>query len=267
MSKTILITGAGSGLGKGAAFELAKQGHRVIATTHGAKGAETLKAEAAELGLALETVKLDITSAEDRQAAFDRFGAEVDVVVANAAIGDTGPIAEVDVDRIRNVFETNVFSTVEFVQPYAQAFARRGRGKVVFVSSIAGFLTFPYLAPYTASKHALEAIAELMREELEPMGVQVATLNPGAYRTGFNDRMYDKMDEWYDPEKSITPPEAIRKVRDLFAGDGLQMDPQPMIDKMAEVIAADHHKFRTVFPEEAIQAVLDYQQKHWTLEI
>ena len=147
MSKTILITGAGSGLGKGAAFELAKQGHRVIATTHGVEGAETLKAEAAELGLTLETAKLDITSAGDRRAAFDRFGAEVDVVVANAAIGDTGPIAEVDVDRIRNVFETNVFSTVEFVQPYAQAFARRGRGKVVFVSSIAGFLTFPYLAP------------------------------------------------------------------------------------------------------------------------
>ncbi|MBO9452892.1 SDR family oxidoreductase [Tropicibacter sp. R16_0] len=267
MSKTILITGAGAGLGKGAAFELARQGHRVIATTHCGGRAEKLKAEAAEQGLTLETVKLGITNVEDCQAAFARFGAKVDVVVANAAIGDSGPVAEVDVDRIRNVFEFNVFSTVEFVQPYAQVFARRRRGKVIFVSSVAGVLSYPYLVPYTASKHALEAIAELMREELQPMGVQVATLNLGTSRTEFDDRMYDKMDEWYDPATSITPPEAIRNVRDLFAGDELQMDPQPMIDKMAEVIAADNHKFRTVFPERAIKDAQDYQQKYWTLEV
>lgn len=145
--KTILMTGAGSGLAEGAALALAQQGHRVIATVEIWPQVSALREKAQQQGVDLEVEKLDITDAQDRDSVFARYGAEVDVVVANAAIGETGPIAEIPVARVRKVFETNVFSTLEFVQPYAKAFADRGQGKIVLVSSIAGFTTFPTSRP------------------------------------------------------------------------------------------------------------------------
>jgi len=68
---------------------------------------------------------------------------------------------------------------------------KKGKGKVIFLSSIAGLTTSAFLGPYNASKHALEAIAQCLRDELKPFGVTVATINTGPCKTGFNDRMYD----------------------------------------------------------------------------
>ena len=87
-----------------------------------------------------------------------------------------------------------------------------------------------------------------MREEMEGTGVQIATINPGPFRTGFNDRMYDTLDQWYDPSKHFTQEGPIRDIQTRFSGEELQLDPQGMIDRMVEVIPAEHHRFRTVFP-------------------
>ena len=261
--KTILMTGTGSGLAEGATLALAQQGHRVIATVEIWPQVSALKEKAQQQGVDLEVEKLDITDAQDRDSVFARYGAEVDVVVANAAIGETGPIAEIPVARVRKVFETNVFSTLEFVQSYAKAFADRGQGKIVLVSSIAGFTTFPYLAPYVASKHALEAISQLLHEELAPLGVKVATINPGPFRTGFNDRMYDTLDQWYEPETHFTPEAPIRETQQLFAGDDLQLDPSSMIDEMVRLIPLDEHAFRNVHPAQFEEDVKRYQKSLW----
>jgi short-subunit dehydrogenase len=87
------------------------------------------------------------------------------------------------------VFEVNVFATLELTQPIAKRMVERGSGRLIFVSSIAGLTAGASLGAYAASKHALEAIAESMGNELAPYGIQVATLNPGPFGTGFNDRM------------------------------------------------------------------------------
>lgn len=264
MSKRILITGAATGFGRGAALGLAKAGHSVIAGVEVWPQATTLRHDAEAAGVELEILKIDLTDERDWEIAQSK---EIDILVNNAATGETGPVAEIPVDRLRRVFDVNVFGTLGFTQPFVRRFVKRGAGKVVFVSSIVGFSTFPYLAPYCASKHALEAIVQLMREELEGTGVQVGTINPGPFSTGFNHRMYDTVDQWYDPEKNFTKEAPIREIQEKFKGEGLEYDPQIMIDRMVEVIPQEHHAFRTVCPEEVIQGCKDYQAGLWELQI
>lgn len=264
MSKRIMITGAATGFGRGTAIGLARAGHSVIAGVEIWPQATTLKNEAAAAGVELEILKIDLTNPDDCKVAQSR---DIDILVNNAATGETGPIAEIPVDRVRRVFDVNVFGTLGFTQPFVRKFVERGQGKVVFVSSIVGFSTFPFLAPYCASKHALEAIVQLMREELEGTGVQICTINPGPFSTGFNHRMYDTLDQWYDPERHFTNEAPIREIQEKFKGDDLEYDPQLMIDCMVEVIPMEHHDFRTVCPAEVIQGCKDYQTKLWELKV
>jgi short-subunit dehydrogenase len=266
MSKTILITGAGSGLGHGTALGLAKNGHKVIATVENWPQASALMEDAKKAEVELNVEKLDYLNKDDHDNILRKYGDQVDIFCPNAATGETGPIAEIPIDRVRHVFEVNVFKTLELAQRFAEIFAKRGNGKIFFTSSIVGFSTFPFLGPYVASKHALEAIVQLMREEMEGTGVQIATINPGPFRTGFNDRMYDTLDQWYDPEKNFTPEKPIREVQGLFAGDELQLDPQGMIDFMVNVIPQDEHKFRNVYPERFIEDCKEYQESLWELK-
>lgn len=175
--KTIFITGAGSGFGRGAALGLAKLGHDVIAVTHIYPQVSELQEEAKKEKLKMRVEKIDILDPIDREFAL-RW--DIDVLVNNAAIGQAGPIAEILLRLVRDVFETNVFATLELTQGFVKKMERRRKGKVIFVSSVDGLTTNSFLGPYDASKHALEAIAEAMHMELAPYGVKIATLNPGS---------------------------------------------------------------------------------------
>lgn len=268
MSKTILITGAGSGLGYGVALGLAKKGHQVIATCENWPQVTQLRsdADAENLSGNLTVEKLDYRSSDDIAHIIEKYAADVNIFAPNAATGETGPIAEIDVDRVRHVFEVNVFRTLELIQGFAKAFVARGHGKIIPTSSIAGFFTFDYLAPYCASKHALEAVMQTLYNELKGTGVQVATINPGPFRTGFNDRMYDTLDQWYDPETNFTEEKPIRDVQQLFAGPDLQLDPESMIEFMIERIPEDEHPFRNVHPAGAIEDTSTYQKSIYEWE-
>lgn len=200
MKKTILITGAGSGIGRDAAFALAARGHRVLATTFSLVQAEALRVEAVRRNVALEVHKLDITDAADRAQVLDW---PVDVLLNNAGMGESGSLAEVSMERIRQVFEVNLFSTLALTQLALRGMIARGRGTVLFVSSIAGRLPMPFLMPYSMTKFALSAAAAGLRAEMDQLGkgVQVAVIEPGAIHTGFNQQMSDSKYEWMD-EKS-----------------------------------------------------------------
>ena len=108
--KTVVITGAGSGLGREAAIALAKRGHKVIATTEYERQSKELNILAEDRNISLEAFKLDIRLEEDRNKLS---GIDFDVLINNAAIGDSGSISDITVDRIENVFETNVFSNIK----------------------------------------------------------------------------------------------------------------------------------------------------------
>lgn len=266
MSKKILITGAGSGLGKGTAIGLAKKGHQIIAGVLQWEQVTTLRAEAEKENVSknLKVIKLDITDEIDCANA-QKY--DIDILVNNAGIGETGPLAEIPIKLVRKVMETNVFSTLEFSQPFIKKMVEKKQGKVFFVSSMAGLSTYPFLGPYNASKHALEAVAQCLRDELKDLGVTVATINPGPFRTGFNDRMFDTFEQWFDADKNFTSIEPLKQIQVGVASEEAQFDPQEMIDKMIEVIPAEKHLFRTMVPEAIVEHCKTYQQNQWTIEI
>jgi len=230
VTKSILITGAGSGFGRGASVALSERGHSVIATTETSEQAEELAAEFP----ALSVHKLDITTADvDKIKTWD-----VDVLINNAGAGQTGPLADVPIDRVRHLFDVNVFGSLAVTQATLPQMLARGSGRVIIVSSIAGVLCGPAFGPYTMTKHALEAMGKTLRAELAPQGVDVTLLNPGPYLTGFNDRMADSMWEWFG-EDSLNAPatEMFQMIREMVTAD--QMDPTEVVDRMVELVEAE----------------------------
>jgi len=195
MTKTILITGAGTGIGKDTAFALAQRSHQVLATTQTDAQALALQASAEAQGLKLEAFKLDITSAADRNLLTQR---RIDVLINNAAMGDSGSLAEVDIQRVRQLFEVNLFATLELTQVALRQMIERQSGTVLFISSIAGRVPMPFLMPYSMSKFALSAAAAGLRAELDQLkkNVHIAVIEPGAIHTGFNQAMTSRKYAW-----------------------------------------------------------------------
>ncbi|MEJ2106645.1 MAG: SDR family NAD(P)-dependent oxidoreductase [Acidiferrobacteraceae bacterium] len=193
MGKKVLITGARGGFGLEAALMLARRGHEVIATVHHEKNIATVEAAASAAGVSLAVEKRDILVPHDREAMLAH---EPDVLVNNAAVGESGPLVEVPPERIRGVVETNVFATIYLTQACLRAMIDRGHGTVVIVSSLGGRLAMPMLGPYVMTKFALEAAVDALRLELRPFPVDISLIEPGAHATGFNEKMQAKKYEW-----------------------------------------------------------------------
>jgi NAD(P)-dependent dehydrogenase (short-subunit alcohol dehydrogenase family) len=243
MTKTVMITGAGSGFGKGASLALAERGHHVIATTETEEQAAALRAEAPQLTVE----KVDITSSDvDKAAAWD-----IDVLINNAGAGQTGPMADVPIDRVRRLFDVNVFGTLSVTQKILPRMIAKGAGRVIIVSSIAGVVSGPAFGPYSMTKHALEAMGKAMRAELAQLGIDVTLLNPGPYLTGFNDRMADSMWEWFG-DKSLNAPAAplFQMMRELVTNG--QMDPAEVVAKMVELTEAETTSENNFVPPEIL---------------
>ena len=177
--KRILIIGAGSGFGEGAAIGLAQNGHDVIAGAQIWPQVTSLRQKVKSIGLSnIRVEKLDLLNAYDVANAMKW---DIDILFNNAGIGEQGPACEIPVDLVRRTFETNVFAPLELAQKFIRKWVDEKRpDKVVFTSSVAGLISsYGGQAPYFASKHALQCIAESLQEELKPFNIQVQTMNPG----------------------------------------------------------------------------------------
>ncbi|WP_158800699.1 SDR family oxidoreductase [Acidisoma sp. L85] len=267
MGRTILITGAGSGLGEGAAIGMARAGHEVIAAAQSSPQANALRARTEPLELlSLRVERLDLL---DRYDVGRACGWDFDVLVNNAGIGEGGPIAEIPLDLVRANFEVNVFAPLAFTQLVVKKWVSRGvKGRIVFVSSMGGLFSPPGFAAYAATKHAIEAIAEAMQGELRPFGIQVQTINPGAYLTGFNEAMAENAFRWLDDEVNFTTRRAMREmVNSLIGGPEGRLDPNDMISKMIEVIPSSEGTFRNIHPQFVETALKDHQREMFRREI
>jgi len=228
--KTVLITGAGTGFGRGAALALAARGHHVIATTETEEQAVALRAEAPQL----QVEKIDITTDDVAKVA----QWNVDVLINNAGFGQTGPLADVPEAIVRKVFDVNVFGTLRMTQATLPQMVKRGTGRVIIVSSIAGVLAGPAFGPYSMSKFALEAMGKTLRGELFGQGIDVCLLNPGPYLTGFNDRMAASMWDWFGDDSVSAGSTDLFKMMRTMVTEG-QMDPQEVVDVMVELVEAE----------------------------
>jgi NAD(P)-dependent dehydrogenase (short-subunit alcohol dehydrogenase family) len=245
MSKTVLITGAGSGFGRGAAVALAERGHTVIAAVETDEQATELAATHPELTVA----KLDVTDPDD-YVVVDCW--DLDVYVGNAGLGQTGPLSTIPMERIRRVFEVNVFGALGVAQRVAMQMRRKRAGRILLVSSIAGVRAGAGSGPYSMTKHAMQAMGGVLRNELAPFGVDVALINPGPYATGFNDRMANDPGSWFDP--------ATAALEDVAIMDNLrkritvgQMDPDEVVDRYVELVEADSTELINFIPSDIIE--------------
>lgn len=262
MSKTILITGAASGFGKLAAFELAKRGHKVIATAQVYPQMSDLIREAKEQGLELTVDKLDVTNARDIAYIHNKY--DIDILISNAGIMEGGPIAEQPIDLIRSMFDVNVFGALDLAQGFIKKFIDQKRpGKIVFTTSMGGLWTVPYVAAYCASKHAMESIAEGLKTELADFNIKIATCNPGLFGTGFNDRGVDTISRWYNPDINFTPTSVFDGTAESLAH---QLDPQSMADVIVNVALDDNSNFRNLHPKETEDFVKQLQVEAWTVK-
>jgi len=245
MPKTVLITGAGSGFGRGAAVELARRGHKVIAAVLDDAQARELKKSAPKLTV----ITLDITKAKDI-AKVDRW--KPDVFIANAAIGQTGPLSLIPLKRLRGVFEVNVFGTFAITQRVAQAMRRRRAGRIIITSSIGGVRAGVGSGPYTMTKHAIQAFGTALRAELKMFGVDVCLINPGPYATGFNDRMANDPGSWFDRRKAAAEDVAVmdQLVQRITVG---QMDPAEVVRRYVELVEADATELVNFVPPDIVE--------------
>jgi len=248
MPKTILITGAGTGIGRDTAFALAARGHHVIATTLDETQAEALRAECAARQCVLEVFKLDITSPADREKVLPL---TLDVLINNAAIGDSGSLAEVDINRVRHTFEINVFATLELTQLALRGMIARQKGTVLFISSIAGRVPMPFLMPYAMTKFALSAAGAALRAEMDQLGknVQVALIEPGAIHTGFNQVMTGKKYAWMETRSYFSAQVARMKAKDAqMFGVVEAKDTGSIVAQIVKAAEARRPKLRYVAP-------------------
>ena len=245
MAKTVVITGAGSGFGKGAAVELAARGHRVIATTETVEQAETLAAEHPELTVR----KLDVTDADDVRGVA---GLDPDVLINNAGLGVMAPLTSVPLDRMKAGFEVNVFGMVAMCQAVIPGMKAKGAGRIINMSSIAGVLSGPMTAPYAMTKHAVEAFTKALRDELAPYGIDVTKLNPGPYDTGFNDVMVNGIAAYID-EGDAPAAEAEAFVRAIVLTG--QLDPDEVVQAMADLTEADETPVETFLPAGILELI------------
>lgn len=245
MAKTVLITGAGSGFGRGAAVALAGRGHKVIATVETDRQAADLAAAHPELTVA----KLDITNAQD-VATVDRWN--LDVFIANAGMGQTGPISVIPMERLRAVFEVNVFGTFAVTQRVALAMRKKRAGRILIVSSIAGVRAGVGSGPYAMTKHALQAMGTALRAELVPFGVDVALINPGPFATGFNDRMANDPGPWFD--RNTAAPEDVAAMDALVKRITIgQLDPADVVKRYVELVEADKTELVNFIPADIVE--------------
>ncbi len=189
MSNTILITGASSGIGRATAEHFQASGWNVVATMRSPEK----ETELTDLDNVLVT-RLDVTDSASIESAvsetLDRFG-KIDVLLNNAGYGAYGPLEAFPMENIRRQFDTNVIGLLEVTKAVLPHMRAQKSGTIVNVSSIGGKMTFPLGTLYHGTKFAVEGLSEALHFELEPIGIKVKIVEPGAIATDFAGRSFD----------------------------------------------------------------------------
>ena len=186
MKKTVLITGASTGIGRAAALHFQRQGWQVAATMRTPDPADALARLPDVLCAALDVTRPETIDSALR-AALARFG-RIDVVVNNAGYGLLGALEATSREQVRRQFDTNVLGLIDVCRAVLPHFRQQRRGVIVNVSSVAGRSTFPLFSSYNASKWAVEGFSESLSHEARLLGVRVKLVEPGAVRSDFYSR-------------------------------------------------------------------------------
>ena len=232
--KTALVTGASSGIGEATAERLAAAGYKVYGTSRrGARAGER----------SFEMLPLDVTKDESVEAAVGevmRLDGRIDLLVNNAGFGVAPAGAEESsIELARSIFDTNFFGVVRMTRAVVPHMRHRGGGRIINIGSVLGFLPMPYMALYSATKHALEGYSESLDHELRTSGIRVSIVEPSYTKTQFDANVLEadsKLDEYRDVREAL-----VKKMKDLLAtGD----EPSVVAEVVLEAVRTARPKLR-----------------------
>ena len=186
--QTVLITGGTDGLGKAAALLLGRKGYLVYSAGRSAQKREELERLAHEEHLAIRTLEMDVCDNASVQIGVElalEQGGGIDVLINNAGVGYMAVVEELRMEDFRRQFETNVYGVLRVTQAVLPHMRQRRRGRILMMSSAAGLVSPPTYGAYSSSKHALEGLANALRLEMYPFGVEVILIEPGYIVTNF----------------------------------------------------------------------------------
>ena len=230
-SRTVIITGASTGIGEACALRLDNAGWRVFAGVRKEADGARLKQQASDR---LTPITLDVTDQPQIEAAAKTVAeavgaAGIQGVVNNAGVSVNGPLEYLTSDDLRKQFEVNVVGQIAMTRAFMEL-VRKGRGRIVFIGSIAGKMATPFLGPYCASKHAMEALSDSLRQELRPWGIPVALVEPGSIATKIWEKGQVEADEYekHMPEEAVMRYskafDALREAAKKFEAAGIPPD-------------------------------------------
>lgn len=239
--RSVLVTGTSSGIGQATAMRLARSGWRVFAGVRRGEDGDRL----ADAVPGIEPVIIDVSDESAVESALrfvrTRTGGTLDGLVNNAGVAVGGPIEGLELDEWRRQFDVNVFGQVAVTRA-ALPMLRTAAGRVVFVSSNSGIVSTPLLAPYCASKHALEAVGFALREEVRPQGVAVSMVLPGAIATS----IWDKADTTVERLEHELPAEIRQRYAEAIERTKRTITAQALAGIPADEVAVTIEKALTV---------------------
>ncbi len=259
ISKTILITGVSTGLGYGTLKEFVARGYTVFGSVRKKEDADRLQSEFGEKFVPLV---FDVTDYAAIEKSVDTVrqklnGQGLGGLINNSGISVSGPLQYIDIDDLKRNFEVNVFGLVKVTQAFlpllgAQSFHPSAPGRILNISSVAGKMAPPYMAPYVGSKHAVEGISGALRRELMRYGIEVIIIGPGAVQTPIWDK--GSMDKFKDTPY-IT---SLLKFFTKFITEGKQGMPLDVFSKrLADIFETPKPKTR--------YAIVQGEFANWTL--
>jgi len=235
--RTILITGCSSGIGLCCAHGLRARGWRVFATARKPADVERLAAEG------LESLPLDLADSASLNAAVDeilaRSGGRLDALFNNGAYGQPGAVEDLSREVLREQFETNVLGWHELTRRVLPVMRRQGHGRIVCNSSVLGFVALRYRGAYTASKYAIEGLADTLRLELRGTGIHVSLLEPGPIESRFRANALLAYRRNIDADRSVHR-EAYRRMEQRLGKQGpavpFTLPPEAVLKKLVHAI-------------------------------
>jgi NAD(P)-dependent dehydrogenase (short-subunit alcohol dehydrogenase family) len=247
VTRSVVVTGASSGIGLASALRLARAGWQVYGGVRSDADAEALHARG------IEPVQLDVTDAEQIAAAADAVRSDLDGLVANAGIAVAAPLELVPLEELRRQLEVNVVGQVAVIQALLPAL-RGARGRVVLMGSIGGRSALPFLGPYAASKHALEAFADVLRVELQPWGVAVSIVEPASVATAIwakGAAHADAMRESMPSDRSELYAVRMARFRNVALKRGPGVDPDVVAKAVEHALTATRPRARYLVGRDA----------------
>ena len=241
--KKILITGARSGMIYPVIQRL-KRNYFIYVTVHTDSEVKYIKNLYKENNI--ECIKLDITKDLDKLNKLD-----IDILVCNAAIAESGSLFEIPLEKVKEKYNVNVFSNLDLIQKVSKKMIKKGKGKIVIISSLTSKMVLPFLGSYSSSKASLSAIARSLYYEskLLKSKIDIVLIEPGLYKTGFNKLAFDKKYEFMDNDSFFKSQiELIRKVENAYLFLFERRKLKSIANKIYEAITIDNPKFRYSAP-------------------